>query len=156
MRHILELQMLSGSETLPFKPEQILDSIIVLCQTDDEKVLAVNYDSSELLVELEADLTKSQVICVEAILELHRGNCNIETQGVLVLNPEAPIAEWKYDHDSKDELNALSLNIMSFEGKRYKCKTPLICRPAMEGVLFCKRCAMLDKGTFSQIVLEEE
>ena len=140
---------------MAFKSDQILDSIIVLCQSGG-KVVSVNYDSGTLLAEMDGDLSKAQVAVVEAILDLHRGNCNIETQGVLVLNPEAPIAEWKYDHDPKEPVNAISLTIMSYEGKRYKCKTPLKCRPAMEGVLFCKRCAALDKGTFSQIVLEEE
>lgn len=90
---------------------------------------------------MDGDLSKAQVAVVEAILDLHRGNCNIETQGVLVLNPDEPIDKWIYDHDPDEPVNAISLTVMSYEGKRYKCKTPLICKPRDNGVLFCKTCA---------------
>lgn len=140
---------------MTFQTDRILDSIIVLCEHDG-KIISANYESGTLLCEMDGDLTSAQVAVVDAVLELHMGNANIETQGIRVLNPDDPIAKWKYDHDPKENVNAISLTILSFEGKRYKCKQPLAHRPAMEGVLFCKRCAALDKGTFSQIVLEEE
>ena len=127
-----------------FKSDNILESILVLVKSGDD-IISANYESATLIDKMEnTDLTTAQVVVIEAINAIHRGNVDIHTSGVLVLNPDEDIDKWIYDHRPEDAPNAIYLSVQSKEGRRYRCKQPLAHRPAMEGVLFCKRCAAIE------------
>lgn len=103
---------------LLFKDDQILDSIIVLCETPDAKVLSVNYESAELLTELsDTTLTQAQYILIDALMQIHQNNINIESKGILVLNPDQPVSDWKYDHDPDGTPNATMFTLSWYEKK---------------------------------------
>lgn len=103
---------------LLFKDDQILDSIIVLCETPEAKVLSVNYESAELLTELsDTTLTQAQYILIDALMQIHKNNINIESKGILVLNPDQPVSKWIYDHDPDESPNATMFTLSWNEKK---------------------------------------
>ena len=103
---------------LLFKDDQILDSIIVLCDTPDAKVLSVNYEPAELLTESsDTTLTQAQYILIDALMQIHQNNINIESKGILVLNPDQPVSDWKYDHDPDGTPNATMFTLSWYEKK---------------------------------------
>ena len=103
---------------LLFQTDQILDSIIVLCETPDAKVLSVNFESAELLTELsDTTLTQAQYILIDALMQIHQNNINIKSKGVMVLNPDQPVADWQYDHDPDGTPNATMFTLSWNEPK---------------------------------------
>ena len=103
---------------LLFKTDQILDSIIVLCETPEAKVLSVNYESAELLTELsDTTLTQAQYILIEALNVIHQNNINIKSKGIMVLNPDQPVSDWKYNHDPDETPNA-TMFTLSWDEKK--------------------------------------